>query len=449
MSRSLPLLLFISLTAVVLAAPKATPSFKLAESLDIARVPADFPVGFCLLTHGGRQYVAYFDEERRMTVASRLVDAAEWTYQVLPSKVGWDSHNYITMAVDDDGQLHVSGNMHCVPLIYFRTREPGDIATLEEAPMVGKQEKRVTYPKFLTDHEGTLIFNYRDGGSGKGKRLWNRYDPESRRWSRLLDVPVLDGEGQRNAYPTGPVRGPDGWFHMIWVWRHTPDCATNHHLSYARSPDLKRWESAFGKSVKLPIVIGEESLLVDPIPSGGGIINGGAKLSFDSGGRPLITYHKSDAEGHMQIYAARPENGKWHRRQLTDWNEPIKFSGNGSMGFIGIRVTALSQVDEGLFTVSFRHRDHGGGRLFVDEKTLRPVARRVSVGRTIPRELDRLESDFKGMGIHREEDHGDSGDPSVRYILQWETLGANRDGPRKPPLPGPSMLRLHKLTLKP
>jgi hypothetical protein len=34
---------------------------------------------------------------------------------------------------------------------------------------------------------------------------------------------------------------------------------------------------------------------------------------------------------------------------------------------------------------------------------------------------------------------------NVRCILQWETLGRNRDRPRKPPLPRPSTLRLCKL----
>ncbi len=43
--------------------------------------------------------------------------------------------------------------------------------------------------------------------------------------------------------PQGPVRGPDGLFHVVWVWRDTPDRATNHHLSYARSRDLQRWET--------------------------------------------------------------------------------------------------------------------------------------------------------------------------------------------------------------
>ena len=51
-------------------------------------------------------------------------------------------------------------------LIYFRTTEPGDITTFKRIPaMTGSSEKRCTYPKFMRDAEGRLIFHYRDGGS--------------------------------------------------------------------------------------------------------------------------------------------------------------------------------------------------------------------------------------------------------------------------------------------
>jgi len=113
--------------------------FQIESSMDIAKVPSGFPVRFCLLTAGKTQYVAYYDELRQMTVASRPLDSNKWTYQVLPSKGAWDSHNYITMAMDGNGDLHVSGNMHCVPLIYFRTETPGDITTLKKLPMTGKK----------------------------------------------------------------------------------------------------------------------------------------------------------------------------------------------------------------------------------------------------------------------------------------------------------------------
>lgn len=423
----------------------STSQFKVEESLDIAEVPAGFPVGFCLLTAGKTQYVAYYDKQRRMTVASRSVDSMEWVHQILPSKVGWDSHNYITMAVDQDGHLHVSGNMHCVKLIYFRTEAPGDITTLKRRPMTGDREDSVTYPKFLTDDKGRLIFNYREGGSGSGMRIYNQYDTETHTWSRLLDEPLLDGNGACNAYPLGPVRGPDGWFHMVWVWRDTPDCATNHHLSYARSKDLIHWESVFGQRVELPMKLSNQTLWVDPIPRGGGIINGCEKLFFDADNRPIITYHKSDIKGNMQIYAARPQGSEWKPHLLTDWSEPIQFGGGGSMGFIGIRISELRRAEPGILTMTYRHRDYGSGKLVMDEKTLLPLKKKVDAMPMYPEELEHLQGDFEGLGIQRVKDLGDSGDDAVRYILQWETLEANRDRTRKPPLPQPSMLRLHKL----
>jgi len=439
----------ICLAITVISAPAVDhPSnsrYVMVESRDIAQVPADFRVGFSLFTTPERQYVAYYDANRQMTVASRALDSSEWVYQVLPSKVGWDSHNYVTMAVDRDGHLHVSGNLHVNPLVYFRTTEPGDIRTLKRAKMTGKLENRMTYPRFFTDHKQQLVFTYRHGTSGNGINIYNRYDPDSRTWSRLLDTPLFDGEERRNVYPNGPTRGPDGYFHVHWVWRHTPDCATNHHLSYARSRDLEHWESAFGGKIDLPIRFDHEELVVDPIPSGGGIINGGHRLAFDSVNRPVLAYHKSDAEGNMQIYAARPGASQWQRKVLTQWEHPVPFSGNGSMGFIGIQVGAFGKIAPGVFGIGYRHKDYGAGMLQVDEFTFTPVASPIEMIPEFPRALDLVVSDFPGMEIQRAADAGNCGTEGVRYMLQWESLGSNRDRPRTPPLPEPSTLRLHKL----
>ena len=205
------------------------------------------------------------------------------------------------------------------------------------------------------------------------------------------------------------------------------------------------WESAFGEPVELPLVLDDERLWVDPVPSGGGIINGCQDLFFDAEDRPVITYHRSDDDGHMQIYAARPDGGKWRRHVLTDWNKPVRFSGRGSMPFIGIWTSGLSRVGPDVLSISYRHRDYGHGRLAIDEGSLLPIEKQISVPGEYPRELQRLQSDFEGMEIRRAGDLGESGDGDVRYLLQWETLGSNHDCPRDPPLPEPSMLRLHKL----
>ena len=419
--------------------------YEIVEALDIAKVPSDFPVGFSLLSAPPHQFAAYYDSERRMTIASRLLNAADWQYQILPSTVGWDSHNYITMAVDNAGHLHVSGNMHVSKLVYFRTQTPGDITTLRQLPMTGQEETRVTYPKFLTSNEGVLIFNYRSGSSGNGARIYNKYDLESETWTRLLDKPLLDGEGVRNAYPKGPVHGPDGRFHMIWVWRDTPDCATNNNLSYARSDDLIHWESIAGEHAPLPLTLGNASLIVDPIPSGGGIINGCEKLTFDESYRPLISYHKADKNGHMQIYVARFETDQWVHHKITDWNRPVHFGGNGSMGFIGIKISTHTRPMPDLLTLTYRHQDYGSGRVVVAATTLRPVQKEIDVTPEFPREMERRRIDGDGIGIKRAYDSGATSAPGIRYMLQWETLGPAHDRRRDPPLPEPSTLTLYKL----
>ena len=300
--RLAPILLY----AVLGLAPAGfSQTYKVTETLTIDTVPSWFPVGFCLLTHEGRQYVAYYNADHQMTVAARDLDSKVWQKVVLPSKIGWDSHNYVTMAVDEHGNIHLSGNMHCVQLVYFRTTKAGDISSFRQLKMTGVDEKRCTYPRFLTGADGELLFTYRSGGSGNGSNIYNKYDTGTQRWSRFLDTPLFDGEGERNAYPHGPVQGPDGHFHVVWVWRDTPDCATNNNLSYARSRDLKHWETAAGEPVKLPLTLGQKELCVDPIPSHGGIINGCERLVFDRKNRPMISYHKADEAGHMQIYVTR------------------------------------------------------------------------------------------------------------------------------------------------
>lgn len=422
-----------------------TASYRMVDSIDVDTVPSWFPVGFCLLTHQGQQYVAYYNEQHQMMVGRRALGQREWQKVALPSKVGWDSHNYITMAVDSAGYLHLAGNMHCVPLIYFRTAEPGDITTFARQPMTDQEEQRCTYPRFLTDADGNLLFMYRSGSSGNGRRFFNRYDVAAQRWTRFLDSPLFDGEGQRNAYPHGPIQGPDGLFHVVWVWRDTPDCATNHHLSYARSRDLKHWETAAGTAVRVPLTLDQAPLCVDPIPSGGGIINGCERLAFDTAGRPMISYHKSDEQGHMQIYVTRFEDGQWRSRPITTWAKNITFGGGGAMPFIGISISGLEQPEPGLFSITYRHRDYGSGRIVLDEETLRPVERTVAAVAEHPPKLTRPTIAFDGISVRLAHDLGGLDDADTKFVLRWETLEAHHDRPRTPPLPPASTLQLVEL----
>ena len=420
---------------------KAAPTVE--DCLPVSQVWSGHPVGFFLLTQDDVQYVAYYDEQRRLTVAQRDLSSRRWKYAVLDSVLGWDSHNYVTMAVDGAGFLHLAGNMHCNPLVYYRSAEPGDADSLKRIPaMVGQREQRCTYPRFLRGPQGELIFTYRDGGSGRGARLYNVYDVSAKTWRRLLERPLLDGKGLMNAYPVGPAQGPDGWFHLCWVWRDTPDCSTNHDLCYARSKDLAHWETAAGEPVELPMTIETRAVVVDPVPAKGGMINGNTRIGFDSQRRPVVSYHKFDGEGNTQVYNARFEDGRWRIYQTSDWDYRWFFEGGGSIPF-EVRVSPVRALGEGALSQPYRHGKYGAGTWRLDEATFKPVGT-IEQAPAWPAGLSRPRSDFPGMQVRWQGDSGASGEPGVRYALRWETLGRNRDRPREI-APPPSTLALYKL----
>ncbi len=437
----LPLGIFLIVFGVTRANESSRP-WMLAESVDIAPVWSGHTVGFSLLTDGDDQFIAFYDAQRRMTVASRRLGSTEWEIQVLPVNVGWDSHNYVTMALDCEGHLHVSGNMHCVPLVYFRTTRPRDVTSLERIEtMTGENENRCTYPRFLAGARKELIFTYRDGSSGNGNQIWNVYDPQARVWKRLLGSPLFSGEGQMNAYFAGPVQDKDGVFHVCWVWRDTPDCATNHDLCYARSRDLVRWERSDGKPLGLPITLATAEV-VDPVPAGGGIINGNTRIGFDAEGRVILSYHKHDSQGHTQIYNARREDGGWKIIQASDWDYRWEFGGGGSIVF-QVHVGAVTVDEDGRLVQSYG-QPRRSGHWQLDPATLKPIGPAPAEA-GYPAALARVESSFPGLEIRRAEDARTAADDRVRYIMQWETRPANRDRPYPGDPPPPSMLRVHKL----
>lgn len=411
----------------------------------IDTVWAGHPVGFSLLTHPPYQFAAYYDASRQMVVASRRLDEDTWTFQSLPEHVTWDSHNYITMTVDDADQLHLSGNLHVDPLVYFRTKSPLDITTLERVEkLIGTEEDRMTYPRFFSGPVGEFIFTYRDGSSGAGNQIYNVYDEETESWNRLLDKPLTDGGGAMNAYIDGPRLGPDGRYHCVWVWRNTSDCATNHDVSYMRSADLRNWENARGEALKLPVTIDSPGTIVDAVPPGGGLINGNAKLGFDAEDNPVVTYHKYDENGHSQVYNARWTGEDWDITPATGWDTRWEFSGGGSIEF-KVRVRPIRVGSDGTITQDWTHWELGRQRWQLDPDTLAPI-KRVSMKSSVPSiTLGPIRSEFSGMMIKTTGDSGSSGDASRRYLLRWETLGPHRDRPREKPWPEPSRLELYTI----
>lgn len=424
-------------------------------SFVIDEVWAGHPVGFCLLTHKNRQYIAYYNANRNMVVGQRNLDEERFQLHIMTATsrethggtstvLNWDSHNSVTLAVDKAGYIHLSGNMHVHPLTYFRSEKPGDITTLKQVMnMTGTEEKECTYPNFMLTREGELIFHYRDGGSGRGNEIYNIYSTETQAWTRLLDTPLTDGEGLMNAYQTQPRLLADNWYHVYWVWRDTPDCETNHDLSYIKSPDLKNWYNAFGVPIKMPATIHDKSIIVDPVPPGGGIINLAAQLCLDEHKKPMFVYHKYDEAGNLQLYTAQTRDNAWLYKQLTSWDYRWEFKGRGSINF-EVRLKNFTRRGDGFYEVGFWHIKYGHGTLLLDSdlnlrgEVLKPEPFETTIG---------LEGDFPGLAVRISRDIGKSPERDVYYMLKWETLPANRDRPWPEPWPGPSKLYLLKVSM--
>lgn len=425
-----------------------------AGVIPIDKVWAGHPVGFSLLTRGNRQYIAYYNAERKMVVGQRKTSDPAFSLTVLPSAgraenkgtttvLGWDSHNYVTLGIDTEGYIHLAGNMHVNPITYFRSQKPWDISTLEQVyQMTGANEARCTYPHFMYTRDGGLIFHYRDGSSGNGNEIYNLYNTQTRQWQRLLDTPLTDGLGLMNAYQSQPTLLSDNWYHLYWVWRDTPDCATNHDLSYMKSRDLKNWVNAFGVPVKLPVTPDNKEVVIDPIPVKGGIINLAASLCLDKDGKPLMAYHKYDQAGNLQFYVARLNGKSWAIKQLTHWDYRWEFSGGGSINN-EVSIGEFRNRGDGYYELDYSHIKYGKGTFLLNSaldicgSVLKPA---------LPAVLTKREGTFPGLQVRTAGQSGDSDEPGVRYLLKWESLPANRDRAIPEPWPPASQLYLYKLT---
>ena len=369
---------------------------------DVALVWSGHVVDFSLLTINPHQFVAFYDSNRAMTVGHRKLGTSSWKFKALPSTLIWDSHNWIVFALDCEGFLHVSGNMHAKPLVYFRAARPFDVESLEAAPMVGKDEMRITYPIFFTTPTGELIYYDRNGGSGNGNNLFNIYDPGTKTWRRLMDPTLQDGEGERNAY-MHLRKDPTGLFHAVWIWRETRDASTNHDLCYARSRDLRRWETANGSALTLPITAKVRSVIVDPIPMRGGAFNTMMDTGFDNLHRPVISYIKYDEKKRTQVYLARFEDSRWIIRKATKWTKRYQLTGTGWLELplhIGSVRTVPDRPD--ILLIDLRHGAAIRRTFMLDDASLRILGlapHSIEPVRAALAAVDRPESRFPGMQV--------------------------------------------------
>ncbi|UII20320.1 BNR repeat-containing protein [Fulvivirga ligni] len=281
-----------------------------------------------LITHDGVQYIAYYNADAQLVLGKRKVGARAWFTQVTAYEGhAQDAHNDISVTVDGDGYLHVSWDHHDTPLRYARSVSPGSLELSKEMIMTGSQESKVSYPEFYKLPGGDLLFFYRDGSSGNGSLVMNKYDHKNKTWHRLQDQ-LIDGEGQRNAYWQACVDA-SGTIHLSWVWRESPDVASNHDLCYAKSSDGGvTWQTSNGQRYQLPITINTAET-VQAIPQNSELINQTSMVANSQGDPFIISYWKpkgSDVPQYQLVY----KNRDWKVENLSFRSEPFSLSGMGT-----------------------------------------------------------------------------------------------------------------------
>jgi len=174
---------------------------------------------------------------------------------------------------------------------------------------------------------GNLLFFYRDGGSGNGSLVINQYDLTKQQWTSL-QTNLIDGEGKRSPYWQACVDSK-GTIHLSWVWRETPDVASNHDLCYARSVDGgKTWERSDEKKYLLPITESTAEIAW-AVPQNSELINQTSMFADDEGRPYISTYWRSNGSGTPQ-YRLVFKTNQWQMQDLGFRTTAFSLSGAGT-----------------------------------------------------------------------------------------------------------------------
>lgn len=293
-----------------------------------------------VFTSGEFQYAAFYNADAHLVLAKRALSDTQWQINETEFTANvHDAHNHISLVVDAEEYLHIAWDHHNSPLNYARSLAPGslDIQKISMLSVPGEQaaaqEHSLTYPQFYRLHNGALLFAYRHGGSGRGNLVLNRYDLFSKKWQRLHNS-LIDGEGKRSAYWDLSI-DTNGVMHMAWIWRETPDVATNHDIAYAQSRDNgQSWQTLDGKTYKLPIVEATSQVVME-VPPNHKLMNP-PFITADKQSNPFITSYwadsPSDVPGFRIVHGKLSPSGEahWQLIKAPPVAENFELSGQGT-----------------------------------------------------------------------------------------------------------------------
>ncbi|OHB73759.1 MAG: hypothetical protein A2Z25_00750 [Planctomycetes bacterium RBG_16_55_9] len=359
-----------------------------------------------IFTFNENIYVAFVQEDEQQpgvyqTVVGKYSNNA-WEFSVVePHNMLNKYHAQPSLAVDTDGYIHVTYNMHSSPWQYSVSREPEDISTWEfrgqtlngphnkiessygfytaEADIPGL---RITYQTMHTDRNGKIYIAFREAGIYSGvsysKQRWSlgiaSYDVSTKTWSRVGPNPDVDTSALAQTFATEYDKRPQGAkiffdvnnrMHVSWTWYAEYEDDGSGHLepnwaTYAYSDDGgMTFYRADNAPLTLPISIDQTDIIVppswlEPVDPTQGYFYAYTEINAMPNGTPYVWI--------MPKSGTRPGTGRafCYRMPRGGWSQPIlapygatKFAidDNGIITFIssGIRI----------------HRSYDNGRTWI------------------------------------------------------------------------------------
>jgi len=330
--------------------------FKIGEGWAKNSVNANILRRNSVTSYHNTQYVAYYNADQKLVLAKRLIGSDKWQIKISQYQGNAnDAHRIISIAVDGDGYLHVSWDHHVNGLRYCKSITPGSLELTEELPMTGLNEANVTYPEFYKLKNGDLLFLYRDGSSGNGNLVLNRYDVREKKWMQIQNG-WINGEKQRSPYWEMTV-DKYGIIHIMWVWRESPDVASNHDLAYAKSRDGGvTWERSDNQKYDLPITE-KTAEYAARIPENSDLINTTSIAAGDSGDVYDVHYWRTADSAVPQNRLVYLKNGRWNTQQISDRKTSFSLSGGGTKRIPVSRPQLIVRTVKSIVQAAIIYRD--------------------------------------------------------------------------------------------
>ena len=392
-----------------------------------------------LITVGNYQYTAYYKYINNSTgtivVGRRSSGSSSWTLVTTPYTINSssdslysgdiDDHDIVAMAVDGNGDMHLSWGMHNIPLNYaisnvvsgttfapsFTTQTASNNPTLF-SEFTADGISQATYPEFyyIPKSDGTpsgnLVFDYRNaasatgGGSGNGNTYFGTYNASNSSFTSPAEI--LDGGiTSVNGYQNRLTYDSHGNLLMTWTWRSTPNFQSNNNILFAQSPDNGTTWYQQGGTTKytLPIIAStsnggtsaQVAQVVQSVVQNSSLINN-SDMTVDNKDNPVIaTWLTPNGNASQAVSATNNPNRQY---------ELIYYNGSA---------WETSQISHRTSDTAF---DTSGNEV-------RDLGRPIVLVDTSNRVLVVTRSEDSGMGSYK-----NASTPNNNLVVYWNTMAS-------------------------